>query len=93
METATTETPTAPSDSDAKPRVVFEELEPYPDKHRLRGLFRARVPGGWLVTGGPARGGMTYVPDPDHAWLAPGGEPFLFSPDHSPPGGSLLPKE
>ena len=27
-------------------------------------LFRAKVPGGWLMAGG----GMTFVPDPKHAW-------------------------
>jgi hypothetical protein len=29
-------------------------------------LFRAKVPGGWLVS--TDAGGLTFVPDPDHTW-------------------------
>jgi hypothetical protein len=28
-------------------------------------LYRARVPGGWLVM---TRGGLTHLPDPSHEW-------------------------
>ena len=34
-------------------------------------IYRAKIPGGWLVTDkpGPNGGkGMTFVPDPDHKW-------------------------
>lgn len=37
-------------------------------------VYRAQVPGGWLVwacqlgTGGGGPGGLTFVPDPRHAW-------------------------
>lgn len=37
-------------------------------------VARTRVPGGWLVfaaSGGVAeQGGLAFVPDPEHAWLA-----------------------
>jgi hypothetical protein len=29
---------------------------------------RAQVPGGWLVATGLNGGGLTFMPDPDHAW-------------------------
>lgn len=33
---------------------------------------RARVPGGWIVhTTGSREAAMTFVPDPEHKWLAP----------------------
>ena len=36
---------------------------------------RARVPGGWIVhTTGNREAAMTFVPDPDHKWLAPEAE-------------------
>ena len=28
-------------------------------------VFRAKIPGGWLVKEGP---GLCFVPDPDHTW-------------------------
>ena len=28
-------------------------------------LWRAKIPGGWLVTGTQ---GLTFVPDPNHEW-------------------------
>ncbi len=34
-------------------------------------IFRAHIPGGWLVVkgvGGTPSGGITFVPDPDHEW-------------------------
>jgi hypothetical protein len=34
------------------------------------GVQRTRTPGGWLVARGSS-GAMCYVPDPEHAWLAP----------------------
>ena len=54
----------------------FEELNPV-GLPRERCLFRARVPGGWLIlledkSEEPARawgmGGLTFVPDIDHDW-------------------------
>jgi hypothetical protein len=32
-------------------------------------VLRSRIPGGWLVWAHTANAdGMTFVPDPDHAW-------------------------
>jgi hypothetical protein len=31
-------------------------------------VMRAKVPGGWLVTVGRGDSGVTFYPDPDHAW-------------------------
>ena len=32
-------------------------------------VYRARVPGGWLVTiEGNTESSVTFVPDPDHEW-------------------------
>lgn len=39
------------------------------DRQRLidrMAVYRAKVPGGWLLM--QPRGGMTLVPDPQHAW-------------------------
>jgi hypothetical protein len=92
METATVEKTKRASNSDDPLRVVFVKLSVYPDKHRLLDLYRARVPGGWLVVYGPERGGAAFLPDPQHSWLVTGGEAYpLFPP--SPPGGTIPPKE
>ena len=32
-------------------------------------FIRAKVPGGWLVSGqGSGQSGLTFVPDPKHEW-------------------------
>ena len=53
----------------------FEEFEcevagwPYAGKglHRTR-TWRAKITGGWLVGRPDSDAGLTFVPDPDHAW-------------------------
>jgi hypothetical protein len=51
----------------AKPEAAAAELhwETVPSSEFE--VRRAKVPGGWLVTAG---GGVTFLPDPDHAWDA-----------------------
>lgn len=31
-------------------------------------LYRATVPGGWLVQSPGGSGGLAFVPDPEHRW-------------------------
>lgn len=55
-------TPAAAPAHDPRPVLEFQAL-------RVSGsapLARARVPGGWLVSG--ASGALAYVPDPDAGW-------------------------
>lgn len=48
--------------------VEWERLQPGP----LDSMWRTRVPGGWLVAADDlSRPTTVYVPDPEHAWLAP----------------------
>ncbi len=54
----------------------FEQLNPF-GTPRERGLYRAKVPGGWLIllsdkSDDAARawgmGALTFIPDPEHEW-------------------------
>ena len=69
----------------AAPGVMWERV----DASHPHWLFRAKVPGGWLVTGGidPSRPaprklaevvgvGLTFVPDPQHEWELPQPSPL-----------------
>jgi hypothetical protein len=56
-----------------KPALVLEELNlKYEGEKSAKHAYRARVPGGWLIfirTPGPSGlGGVTFYPDPNHAW-------------------------
>lgn len=60
-----------------KPNVVFEELEVRFRRHSghcpvdvASRLYRAKVPGGWLLKYDERDGaaGLTFMPDPEHAW-------------------------
>lgn len=84
METTTSlDRPRAPKNSDAELGLDFERVCTGPDKHRLRDVFRARVPGGWLVVSGPARGGLCFVPDLQHSWQPTGGGALPLVPPSS----------
>ena len=59
-----------------KPALNLEELNlTYEGDKPAKYAYRARVPGGWLIfiwtPGGGGLGGVTFYPDPNHAW---GGE-------------------
>ncbi len=52
--------------------VIFEQVAQKKEKAegvwidaQFPDLFRAEVPGGWIIR---ARNAMTFVPDPDHSW-------------------------
>ena len=53
-----------------KPALNLEELNvKFEDNKPAKYAYRARVPGGWLIfiyKGG--LGGVTFYPDPNHAW-------------------------
>ncbi len=54
-------------------KVIFERIEAeFKDKRWFEGggqLFRAKVPGGWLVLWSAGeQSGTTFYPDPDHRW-------------------------
>ncbi len=56
-----------------KPALHLEELNvKYGDEQSAKYAYRARVAGGWLIfTWTPGKGGLggvTFYPDPDHAW-------------------------
>jgi hypothetical protein len=64
-----------PSTEPAAAVVPAPELAPEPERAKLRfealssnvkGLSRARVPGGWLVA--TEQGGVAFYPDTRHAW-------------------------
>lgn len=44
----------------------WEKLKGAP--HYSSHIFRARIPGGWLVTVNREEYTLTFVPDPSHAW-------------------------
>ena len=52
------------------PQLLFDRLDPVFPKTEMA-LYRARVPGGWLVatrSGTYGSGSITFVPDPQHVW-------------------------
>jgi len=55
---------------DDKPALTLEELNTqFEGGKPAKYAYRARVPGSWLIfiyKGG--LGGVTFYPDPDHAW-------------------------
>ena len=56
-----------------KPVLNLEELNlKYEGKKSAKYAYRARVPGGWLIfiwtPGRSGLGGVTFYPDPNHAW-------------------------
>lgn len=57
---------------DSMPVLELEELNlKYESGSRARYGYRARVPGGWLVSlyaSGYGLTGATFYPDPKHAW-------------------------
>jgi hypothetical protein len=54
----------------AEPELVWEKVRISGDKpYGFHNIARAKVPGGWLVTASQTDGcGITFVPDPNHAW-------------------------
>jgi len=55
-----------------KPALNLEELNlKYEGDKPAKYAYRARVPGGWLIFIWTPGGGVTFYPDPNHAW---GGE-------------------
>jgi hypothetical protein len=54
------------------PALVFEQLNVAVAKYSAgiyESLFRARVPGGWLIVVHQQDGcGTTFIPDPEHLW-------------------------
>lgn len=48
-----------------RPRLVFESMDVRAPGHSLA-LYRARIPGGWLVAS--HSGGVAFVPDGEHTW-------------------------
>lgn len=61
-----------PSQKTYAGKIEWEELENVGDP--IIHIFRAKIPGGWLVTSKEStasRGaaiGLTFVPDPNHTW-------------------------
>ena len=56
-----------------KPALNLEELNlKYEGNKPAKYAYRARVPGGWLIfiwtPGRGGLGGVTFYPDPNHAW-------------------------
>ena len=56
-----------------KPALNLEELNlKYEGGKPAKYAYRARVPGGWLIfictPGRGGLGGVTFCPDPNHAW-------------------------
>jgi hypothetical protein len=56
-----------------KPALNLEELNlTYGDNKPAKYAYRTRVPGGWLIfiytPGRGGLGGVTFYPDPNHAW-------------------------
>ena len=56
-----------------KPALNLEELNlKYEGDKPAKYAYRARVPGGWLIfiwtPGRGGLGGVTFYPDPNHAW-------------------------
>ena len=53
-----------------KPALILEELNlKYEGEKSAKHAYRARVPGGWLIfICTPGLGGVTFYPDPNHAW-------------------------
>jgi hypothetical protein len=59
-------------------KLLRSGMEPTKDNVELskdkfgHGLYRAKVPGGWLVRPASEKfieeGGFTFVPDPNHSW-------------------------
>jgi len=58
-----------------KPQLIFEKLATEP----VRSVYRARVPGGWVVVAMVQTGavnmmnadypaGLAFIPDPTHTW-------------------------
>lgn len=57
------------TDENDGPELVFEALNVSDDWKEME-VRRAKAPGGWLVlaTWGAGRGGLTFLPDPEHSW-------------------------
>ncbi len=53
-----------------KPALHLEELNvKYEGDKSAKYAYRSRVPGGWLIfTYKGGLGGVTFYPDPNHAW-------------------------
>lgn len=51
-------------------RLAYNGKSENPLKRLVTRLYRARVPGGWLVatSGGQGLSGVTFYPDPRHEW-------------------------
>lgn len=60
-------------------KLMWKQLANQYEPHEKRGdglphnfkVWRAKVPGGWLISGGDPQdygGGVTFMPDPEHAW-------------------------
>lgn len=47
------------------PKIRWQRLSN--DQKKIATLFRAPIPGGWLVSTGED-GGITFVPDNEHTW-------------------------
>lgn len=53
------------------PELIWEKLNCKNQPFGGLGIWRAKVPGGWLVavrSGGSKGGGVTFYPDPKHQW-------------------------
>ena len=58
--------PAAAADAGPEPEAAFRWEEVRTNRH---GILRAKVPGGWLVSGSTAGGGaVAFYPDPQHDW-------------------------
>jgi hypothetical protein len=55
----------AKDETDKSDKIIFETLDVRAQMHTLS-LYRAPIPGGWLVAS--HSGSVTFVPDPEHAW-------------------------
>lgn len=53
------------AEPDKSDKIVFETLDVRAQMHTLS-LYRAPIPGGWLVAS--HSGSVTFVPDPGHEW-------------------------
>ncbi len=49
----------------SSPRLVWHTLE---NGHLSGRTYRAKIPGGWLLTKNSNDTGITFVPDPQHKW-------------------------
>lgn len=59
------------AEGEEQPRLVWHKLNSSTMESRifkLGNVYRARVPGGWLVLVADNAAGLAFYPDPEHHW-------------------------